>query len=128
MSGSFEHTPKLAFLLRHAKKRENSMVVALFGLKPLAMLIIDSLQIHLSIIMYHNVNIYDGFTTSVGTKNYITPAMKFEKDILQGGFLSPLIINVIFNTLIQSMERIDELKQMGYVYHEILNEEMVSSY
>ena len=67
------------------------------------------------------VDIYDGFTTSVATKDYITQPIKFEKSVLQGDCLSPLLFNMIFSTFIQSLEKSDELKQMGYVYHKILN-------
>ena len=48
--------------------------------------------------------------------------IKFEKGVLQGDCLSFLIFNMIFNTFIQSLEESDELKQMGYVYHKILNQ------
>ena len=35
--------------------------------------------------------IYGCFTTSIATKDFITPAIKFEKGVLQGDCLSPLL-------------------------------------
>ena len=110
------------------KKTQKSIVVTLLDLKN-AFGEVDN-RLIVSTLEYHHVpqhiidiivNIYDGFTTSVATKDYITPAIKFEKGVLQGDCLSPLIFNMIFNTFIQSLEKSDELKQMGYVYNKILN-------
>ena len=115
-------------LLRHAKKNQNSIVVTLLDLKN-AFGKVDH-RLIVSTLEYHHVpqriidiiaDIYDGFTTSVATKDYITPPIKFDKGVLQGDCLSPLLFNMIFNTFIQSLEKSDELKQLGYVCHKILN-------
>ena len=128
VSGTFEHTSQLAYLLRHAKKNQKSVVVTLLDLKNAFgevdhRLIVSTLEYHHvpQYIIDIIVDIYDGFTTSVATKDYITPAIKLEKGVLQGDCLSPLLFNMIFNTFIQSLEKSDELRRMGYVYHKILN-------
>ena len=116
------------FLASTCQKTQKSIVVTLLDLKN-ALGEVDH-RLIVSTLEYHHVpqhiidiivNIYNGFTTSVATKDYITPAVKFEKGVLQGDCLSPLIFNMTFNTFIQSLEKSDELKQMGYVYNKILN-------
>ena len=58
---------------------------------------------------------YDNYYISVLTKNYITSPVKVERGVPQGDSLSPLLFNLIINTLIQSINN-DKVKCLGYVY------------
>ena len=127
VSGTLEHTSQLAYLLRHAKKNQKSIVVTLLDLKN-AFGEVDHRLISRTLEYYHIPKeimeiiegIYGGFITSIATKDFITPAIKFEKGVLQGDCLSPLLFNMVFNTFIQTLVKSDEIRQMNYVYHKIL--------
>ena len=117
----------MRILLRHAKKNQKSIVVTLLDLKN-AFGEVDH-RLITKTLGYHHVpqhvievinGLYNGFTTSIATGHFITPEIKFEKGVLQGDCLSPLLFNMVFNTFIQTLTKTDEFKQMNYVYHKIL--------
>ena len=111
MSGTFEHTALLAHLIRDAKLKQKSIVITLLDLKN-AFGEVQHNLIH-TILKYHHVpdsftsivkNLYDGFHTSITTKDYATPFLRIEKGVLQGDCLSPLLFNLCMNSFIQSIK------------------------
>ena len=120
MSGSFEHTALLAHLIRDAKLKQKSIVITLLDLKN-AFGEVQHNLIH-TILKYHHVpdpftsivkNLYDGFRTSITTKDYATPFLRIEKGVLQGDCLSPLLFNLCMNSFIQSIKT-REFEQLSY--------------
>ena len=120
MSGTFEHTALLAHLIRDAKLKQKSIVITLLDLKN-AFGEVQHNLIH-TILKYHHVpdsftsivkNLYDGFHTSITTKDYATPFLRIEKGVLQGDCLSPLLFNLCMNSFIQSIKT-RELEQLSY--------------
>ena len=120
MSGTFEHTALLAHLIREAKLKQKSIVITLLDLKNSFGEVQHNL-IH-TILKYHHVpdsftsivkNLYDGFHTSITTKDYATPFLRIEKEVLQGDCLSPLLFNLCMNSFIQFIKT-REFEQLSY--------------
>ena len=59
---------------------------------------------------------YSGFSTSIATKKFVTSPLQVEKGVLQGDCLSPLLFNMLFNTLTKSKE----FDQLNYRYDNII--------
>ena len=66
-----------------------------------------------TVLRYHHVpdhftsiirSLYDGFPTNVTTKEYATPFINVEKDVLQDDCLSLLLFNLCINSFIQSIK------------------------
>ena len=55
------------------------------------------------------------FHISIGTKRFITGRIKVERGVLQGDCLSPLLFNMCFNTLIQTIRQ-KKINCLGYVF------------
>ena len=62
---------------------------------------------------------YKDFHISVGTKRFITDRIKVERGVLQGDCLSPLLFNMCFNTLIQTIRQ-KKINCLGYVFDHTL--------
>ena len=58
---------------------------------------------------------YDEFYLSITTKNFFTNPIKVDRGVLQGDCLSPLLLNLRINTLINTVKNI-KLNCFGYVY------------
>ena len=59
-------------------------------------------------------------TASIGTKTFVTSPLQVEKGVLQGGCLSPLLFNMLFNTFIQTLTKSKEFDQRNYRYDNII--------
>ena len=66
-----------------------------------------------TILSYHHIpseisglirNIYEDYTVSIGTKEFVTSPMKVGKGVIQGDCLSPLLFNMCINSLIKCIE------------------------
>ena len=60
-------------------------------------------------------SMYTDYFISVATDSYLTSPIKVRRRVLQGDSLSPILFNLIVNTLITTIKQ-EKLKCMGYVY------------
>ena len=60
-------------------------------------------------------NIYEDYTVSIGTKEFLTSPMKVGKGVIQGDCLSPLLFNMCINSLIKCIED-ERTRALGYHY------------
>ena len=60
-------------------------------------------------------SLYTDYFISVATDSYLISPVKVRRGVLQGDSLSPLLFNLIVNTLITTIKQ-EKLKCMGYVY------------
>ena len=127
ISGTIEHTQQLAYIISHAKRKQKTLVVTLLDLKNAFgevshSLIPTVLQLHHIPREMQNVisELYSGFSTSIATKTFVTSPLQVEKGVLQGDCLSPLLFNMLFNTLIQTLTKSKEFDQLNYRYDNII--------
>jgi hypothetical protein len=126
ISGNYEHTAHLAYLIRQAKRRQRSVVVTLLDLRNAFG------EVHHRLIpvvlKYHHMpesvielidSLYRNFRTTVITDCYSTEFMHVEKGVLQGDCLSPLLFNLLDNTFVQHIKS-EKFTQLGYSYSEYL--------
>ena len=127
VSGTFEHTALLPHMIRDAKLKQKSLVITLLDLKNVFGEVQHSL-IYM-VLRYHHVpdhftsiirSLYDGFQTSVTTKEYATPFINIEKGVLQGDCLSPLLFNLCINSFIQFIKT-KEFEQLSYRCSKLLS-------
>ena len=64
-------------------------------------------------------SLYVQFHTTITTSHFSTEFLPVSKGVLQGDCLSPLLFNLLFNTLIQYIKS-DKFQQMGYSKSEIV--------
>ena len=115
ISGCYEHTETFISVINHARRKQCNLVVTLIDLKN-AFGEIDH-KLLAEVIKYHKVPDHQLVTDciiSVVTDSYLTSLIKVRRGVLQGGSLSPLLFNLIVNTLISTMKQ-EKLKYMGYV-------------
>ena len=115
MTGTFEHTAHLAQMIKQAKLKQRSIVVTLLDLKNAFGEVYHNI---IPVVLKHHhvpeeiVNIvkslYVQFHTTVTTS-------RFSTEFLQGDCLSPLLFNLLFNTLIQYIKS-DKFQQMDYSF------------
>ena len=120
VSGTFEHTSHLAYLIRRAKKQQRSLTIALLDLRNAFgevhhKLIQTVLQYHQIPEHFQNCigNLYSDFRTTVVTESYQTPFLKVNKGVLQGDCLSPLLFNMVMNTFVQYVKT-EQFCQLGF--------------
>ena len=107
ISGNYEHTAHLAYLIRQAKRRQRSLLVTLIDLRNAFG------EVHHRLIpvvlKYHHMpesviqlidSLYRNFRTTVITDSYSTEFMHVEKGVLQGNCLSPPLFNLLVNTFV----------------------------
>ena len=92
---------QLAYIIRHAKRKQRTLVVTLLDLKNAFgevshSLIPTVLQFrHIPREMQNIINeLYSGFSTSITTKTSVTSPLQVEKGVLQGDCRSPLLFNM----------------------------------
>ena len=122
ISGTIEHTELLSNIINNARIKQRQVIITLLDLKNAFGevnhdLIIKALE-------YHHVpeelkvlikNYYNGYNISIGTEDYTTDPIAVKKGVLQGDCLSPLLFNMIVNTLIKTIDD-EKIKLMGYSY------------
>ena len=120
MSGTFEHTSHLAFLIKQAKKQQRSLTVTLLDLKNAFGEVHHRLIP--TVLQYHHIpehfrkcveNVYSDFYSSVITDAYQTPFIKVNRGVLQGCCFSPLLFNMLMNTYVQYIKS-ERFIQLGF--------------
>ena len=126
VSGTFEHTSQMAYLINHARIKQPSLVITLLDLKNAFGEVHHNLITE--VLNYHHMpkkiqklisSLYTGFHTSVITKSFATPYILVGRGVLQGDPLSPLTFSLIFNTFIRYIKS-EQFEQFGYRYSNIL--------
>ena len=113
ISGCYEHTEVLInHVINHARKKQRDLVVTLVDLKS-AFGEIDH-KLLAEVLKYHKVpdhmislitSLYTDYFISVATDSYLTSPIKVRHGVLQGDSLSPLLFNLIVNTLITTINK-----------------------
>ena len=127
ISGTIEYTQQLAYIIRHAKRKQKTLVVTLLDLKNAFGEVSHSLIP--TVLQFHHIpremqniisKLYSGFSISIATKTFVTSPLQVEKGVLQGDCLSPLLFNMLFNTFIQTLTKSKEFDQLNYRYDNII--------
>ena len=127
IAGVLEHTSMMANIIDKARIKQRSLVITLLNLKNYFG------EVHQNLIQevlaYHHTpantkalisSLYTGFHTSVITDDFLTPAIPVRRCVLQGNCLSPLLVNMCFNTFIQFIRQ-EKYKQLGFSTHDTFN-------
>ena len=81
-------------------------------------------ELLISVLRYHHLPdhivklvtpLYTDYQVTVVTDNFVTSLIVVHRGVLQGDSLSPLLFNLVINTLIATIKQ-DKLNCMGYVY------------
>ena len=127
ISGTIENTQQLAYIILHAKGKQKTLVVTLMDLKNAFGEVSNSFIP--TVLEFHHIpremqniisELYSGFSTSIATKTFVTSPLQVEKGVLQGDCLSPLLLNMLFNTVIQTLTKSKEFDQLNYRYDNII--------
>ena len=110
------------YVIKHARKRQCDLVITLIDLRNAFGEVHHSLLRR--VIDFHHIQhelrelileMYRGFYVPIGTMDYTTCPIKLERGVLQGDCFSPLLFNLCFNTLIQTVKQ-RKVNCLGYVY------------
>ena len=111
ISGTIEHTELLTNILKHAKNKQQQLIVSVFYLKNAFgeahhnLIKTDLKCHHIPPCIINLINsLYSDYFISITTKDFITNPIKVNCGFLQGDCLSPLLFNLCVNTLIMSIE------------------------
>ncbi|CAB3986993.1 Hypothetical predicted protein [Paramuricea clavata] len=122
ISGTFEHTAQMAYIINQARIRQRSLVITLLDLKNAFGEVHHNLI--QSVLGYHHIpqhiqlmikSLYTNFKTSIITSDFNTPFVEVGRGVLQGDCLSPLLFNLCFNTFIQPIKS-EKYQQFGFSY------------
>ena len=126
ISGTYDHTAQMAFLINQARLKQRSLFITLLDLRNAFgevhhNLIQETLRFHHVPIVIQNLikDLYTDFKTSAITTGYATPFIPVTKGVLQGDCLSPLTFNMIFNISIQLIRK-EDYSQLGYKHDAFL--------
>ena len=122
VDGVGEHTETPTHVIREAKRHQNGLVVTLLDLKNAFgefqhELIRAALQYHhlpqLFIELFNSI--YLNAVISVASNKEWTDFLEVEKGVLQGDPCSPLLFNLCFNLLMQTLAK-SELNNLGFIW------------
>ena len=122
VDGVYEHTQMLAHMMREAKRHQRTLIVTLLDLRN-AFGEVNHNLIYSSL-RYHNVpeeiiciikDIYTHSLITVAHGNANTELIQVDRGVLQGDPCSPLIFNICFNPLMQTVIQSKYL-HLGYVW------------
>ena len=135
LSGTFEHTANLSYIINQARLKQRSLTVTLLDLKN-AFGEVDHNLIR-CLLLYHHVpseiqllvgSLYNEFQVIKVTdllifvdiiSQFVTEYIKVGRGVLQGDCLSPLLFNLMMHTFITYVSR-TEYKQLGFRYLKFL--------
>ena len=125
LSGTMEHIAGLSYVINEARLKQRSVTITLIDLKnafgEVEHQLIDCC------LEYHHIPdhikdlvkcLYGSFATAIATTNFTTNFISFDKGVLQGDCLSPLLFNMVVNTFIQYIKT-PAFEQFGYKYVKI---------
>ena len=114
----------MAFVINKARLKQRSVIVTLLDLKNAFGEVHHNLI--KSVLEYHHIpeslqlliaNLYTDFHSHIISDSFSTPAIPFNRGVLQGDCLSPLIFNLCFNTFIQFIKQ-EKYNQFGFSPHD----------
>ena len=124
VSGVLHHTSMMAFVINKARLKQCSIIVTLLDLKNAFGEVHHNLI--KSVLEYHHIpeslqlliaTLYTDFHSHIISDSFSTPAIPFNRCVLQGDCLSPLIFNLCFNTFIQFIKQ-EKYNQFGFSPHD----------
>ena len=120
LSGTFEHTAQMAYIINQARIRQRSLIITLLDLKNAFGEVHHNLI--KSVLGYHHIpdhiqlitkSLYTNFKTSIITSKFNTAFIQVGRGVLQGDCLSPLLFNLCFNTFVQHIKS-EKYQQFGF--------------
>ena len=122
MSGTFEHTAHLAYVINNARVKQRSLHVTLLDLTNAFGEVNHNLLD--CVFEYHHTTItikvrtlvrdlYTDFSTAKASDAFVTDFILVGRGVLQGDCLSPLAFNMVINTFIQFIEN-EKYQRFGY--------------
>ena len=127
ISGTVEHTEHLTYIINHARLHQRQVIVTLLDLRN-AFGTVDHRLIK-KVLQYHHIPVeiqsiihsyYDNYKIRIGTSSFTTDPIYVKNGVLQGDCLSPLLLNMVVNTLVKCIED-ERIKCLGYNYCYNLN-------
>ena len=121
VSGWIEHTKILTYVINHARKKQWNFVITLLDLKD-AFGEVDH-ELITYVLKFHHVldhiiqlikYLYTDYRIFIATDEYLTLPITVEKGVLQGDNLSPLLSNLVINTLINTIKQ-EKSNCIGYI-------------
>ena len=120
MSGTFEHTVHLAYVINNARAKQKSLHVTLLDLKNAFGEVNHNLLD--CAFKYHHIpikvrtlvrDLYTDYSTAIASDAFVTDFILAGGGVLQGDCLSPLAFNMVINTFIQFIKN-EKYQQFGY--------------
>ena len=118
MSGTFEHTAHLAYVINNARVKQRSLHVTLLDLKNA----FGEVNLLDCVLEYHHIpikvrtlvrDLYKDFSTAIASDAFVTDFILVGRRVLQGDCLSPMAFNMVINTFIQFIKT-EKYQQFGY--------------
>ena len=123
MSGTIEHTELLSYIINHARNKQREAVITLLDLKN-AFGEVDH-RLLIKVLEFHYIpeeiktlirDYYNNYHAIIGTDNFTTDQINIKKGVLQKDCLSPLLVNMVINTLIKSIDE-ERIRCIGYTFN-----------
>ena len=112
MSGTFEHTAHLTYVINNATVKQRSLHVTLLDLKNAFFEVNHNLLD--CVFEYHHIpikvrtlvrDLYTDFSTAIAFDAFMKDFILVGRWVLQGDCLSPLTFNIVINTFIQFVKK-----------------------
>ena len=123
ISGRVEDIEALTHMINNARIKQRGCVITLLDLKNASggvnhNLLVETLKIHhvLDNIITLITSLYTDYAISIITDTFMTLPIKVQRGVLQEDSLSPLLFNLIVDTLIKTIKS-EKVECMGYVYN-----------
>ena len=110
----------MSFIINNARLKQRSLVVTLLDLRNAFGEVHHNLLS--TILQYHHIpseicslieSLYRGYQVSIATNTFITDPIAVQRGVLQGDSLSPLLFNLVVNTLINTI-KVEKVRCLGY--------------
>ena len=121
VSGCIEHTETLTYVITHARKKQRNLVITLLNLENAFGKVDHELTTYVLKFHHapdHNIqlmqSLYTDYRISIATDEYLAPLITMEKGVLQCDILSPLLFNLVIDTLIKTIKQ-EKLNCIGHI-------------